>query len=287
MKSMTAYSALEKEISLMRCSVEIKGYNGRYLDINTYMPQSCRRYENDLRRVVSEVCRRGKVEVSVFLQDKNRQELSLNTEAVLAYKKLSEEAARVTGLENNVGISELLRFEGAIEGRASFVQEKIWNEILEFVRETLRLFEHEREREGLHTEAAILRFISEIETSLASVESHVPNLESEIKTSIKKRFEELGVQGIDGNRILAEIAILLMKWTIAEEVCRLKGHLKEFRAEAANGQNPGKKLDFLCQEMAREINTMGSKTPQAEVSRLVVNMKEAVENIREQLRNIE
>jgi uncharacterized protein (TIGR00255 family) len=92
---------------------------------------------------------------------------------------------------------------------------------------------------------------------------------------------------IDENRILAETAALLMKHTVAEEISRLSSHLREFRAEAARGDRPGKKLDFLCQELNREINTIGSKSAFADVNRAVVEMKEALENAREQLRNVE
>jgi uncharacterized protein (TIGR00255 family) len=93
--------------------------------------------------------------------------------------------------------------------------------------------------------------------------------------------------GVDENRILTETAALLVKYSIAEEISRLSSHLAEFRAEAKRNGSPGKKLDFLCQEINREINTIGSKTSNLEVSRAVVAMKDALENIREQLRNVE
>ena len=92
---------------------------------------------------------------------------------------------------------------------------------------------------------------------------------------------------IDENRILAETAVLLVKYTIAEELSRLSSHLAEFRSETAKNPRPGKKLDFLCQEINREINTIGAKSAILKVSRAVVEMKEALENVREQLRNVE
>ncbi|MDR0878329.1 MAG: DUF1732 domain-containing protein, partial [Treponema sp.] len=111
--------------------------------------------------------------------------------------------------------------------------------------------------------------------------------ESSIKENLKSRFAEVLGNQIDENRILAETAILLMKYTISEELSRLASHLGEFRAETERNPSPGKKLDFLCQEINREINTIGSKTPILEVSRAVVDMKDALENVREQLRNVE
>jgi uncharacterized protein (TIGR00255 family) len=112
-------------------------------------------------------------------------------------------------------------------------------------------------------------------------------MEALIQENLRTRFAELLGDKIDENRILAETATLLMKYTVSEEISRLSSHLEEFRLETGRNPSPGKKLDFLCQEINREINTIGSKTPVLEVSRAVVAMKDALENIREQLRNVE
>ncbi len=119
------------------------------------------------------------------------------------------------------------------------------------------------------------------------VAGHAPALERSIADNLRSRFAELLGNAVDENRILAETAVLLMKYTISEELARLRAHLEEFRSEAARNAAPGKKLDFLCQEINREINTIGSKSPILEVSRAVVSMKDALENVREQLRNVE
>ena len=115
----------------------------------------------------------------------------------------------------------------------------------------------------------------------------INNIENSIRENIAVRFRELAGSEIDENRIMAETAILLMKYTISEEISRLSSHLGEFRAEMARNDRPGRKLDFLCQEINREINTIGSKSAILEVSRAVVEMKESLENAREQLRNVE
>jgi uncharacterized protein (TIGR00255 family) len=148
-------------------------------------------------------------------------------------------------------------------------------------------FDGERIREGKHTEADILSHITVLESSLKTVAAFAPQIESSVKENLKSRFAEVLGNQIDENRILAETAILLMKYTISEELSRLASHLGEFRAETDRNPSPGKKLDFLCQEINREINTIGSKTPILEVSHAVVDMKNALENVREQLRNVE
>jgi uncharacterized protein (TIGR00255 family) len=126
-----------------------------------------------------------------------------------------------------------------------------------------------------------------LEESVKTVSARAPELEISIKENLHTRFKELLGDKIDDNRILAETAVLLMKYTISEELSRLSAHLTEFRLETERNPSPGKKLDFLCQEINREINTIGSKTPLLEVSMAVIEMKNALENIREQLRNVE
>jgi uncharacterized protein (TIGR00255 family) len=155
------------------------------------------------------------------------------------------------------------------------------------LQEALKAFAAEKEREGRHTEEDITANLEKINSSLKIVESFIPVIENTLKENIKTRFAELLGSQADENRILAETASLLLKYTISEEISRLNSHLKEFRAETAQNNRPGKKLDFLCQELNREINTIGSKSAIIEVTGEVVKMKEALENIREQLRNVE
>ena len=119
------------------------------------------------------------------------------------------------------------------------------------------------------------------------IASRSNELENLLKENVKARFEEMLGDRVDENRILAETASLLLKYTISEELSRMDSHMKEFRAEAERNPGPGKKLDFICQELGREINTIGSKAAIVEISRETVNLKDALENIREQLRNIE
>jgi uncharacterized protein (TIGR00255 family) len=165
--------------------------------------------------------------------------------------------------------------------------ERYWNEIEPLLKEAVQAFCNEREREGKSTEEDVFINLNIISSSVKTVASFVPVIENNLKENIRSRFEELLGNKVDENRILAETASLLLKYTISEEISRLSSHLDEFKAEADRNQKPGKKLDFLCQEINREINTIGSKSAIIEVSGEVVKMKEALENIREQLRNIE
>ena len=148
-------------------------------------------------------------------------------------------------------------------------------------------FEAERVREGRRTEEDILAHVDTLERMRGKISVLAPLLEASLQEHIRGRFAEVLGDAVDESRVLTETATLLVKYTIGEELCRLGAHLAEFREESAGNATAGKKLDFLCQEINREINTIGAKTPQLEVSRAVVTMKEALENIREQLRNVE
>ncbi|MDR0567919.1 MAG: DUF1732 domain-containing protein [Spirochaetaceae bacterium] len=184
----------------------------------------------------------------------------------------------------NLGL--ILGLEGILEIEKNGNKGAYWGRIEPVLRSAADQFEAYRVREGKHTEEAIFSHLSVIESAAEVIAENIPVLEGTIKENLKTRFLELQ-KDLDENRVLAETAVLLMKYSIAEEVSRISAHLKEFRAEADRNPSPGKKLDFLCQELNREINTIGSKTPVLEVSRAVVAMKDALENIREQLRNIE
>jgi uncharacterized protein (TIGR00255 family) len=119
------------------------------------------------------------------------------------------------------------------------------------------------------------------------VESRVGEIEASLKSQLLARFKEIMGEAVDENRVLAEVAALLMKYTVNEEVSRLKAHISSFHRGIESEEAVGKKLDFLCQEMGREVNTIGSKNILIPVAEAVVEMKDSLENIREQLRNIE
>jgi len=129
--------------------------------------------------------------------------------------------------------------------------------------------------------------LTKIDAELFAVEALSPRLEEKIKVDLKSRFEELLGSGMDESRVLAETAVILMKYDIHEEIIRARSHLKSFRGTLEEGGAVGKKLDFICQELNREFNTIGAKNLLLEVDGSVVVLKDTVEKIREQLRNVE
>jgi len=288
MTSMTGFAYREWANEGISISVQIKGYNNRFLEIFVNTPPWLPQLEQRVRDIIGGVCGRGKIEVAIRVRETNApMNVSVNENAANAYMRAVSGLASSLGINEKLSITALIGMEGVLDIEKNRDDERYWSLIEPVLTETVGAFQQERIREGKHTEEDILNSISGIESSLQTVTAHLPALESSIKENIKARFKEIAGSGIDENRILAETAILLIKYTVSEEISRLSSHLAEFRAETAKNERPGKKLDFLCQEINREINTIGSKSAILEVSRAVVNMKEALENVREQLRNIE
>jgi len=288
MISMTGFAYREwagEDISL---SVDIKGYNSRFLELQIYLPPWLSYMEPKVRGIIGGICGRGKVEVAIRIKEVNVPlNVTVNTNAARAYKEALSVLAADLGIDASLSVPVLMGMEGVLDVEKKHDEQRYWNVIEPLLQETASLFQAERVREGKHTEEDILNSISVIESALQTVSSHIGEIENSIKENIKARFKEISGDTIDENRVLAETAVLLMKYTISEEVSRLSSHLAEFRAETAKNERPGKKLDFLCQEINREINTIGSKSAILEVSRAVVEMKESLENVREQLRNVE
>ncbi|MDR1099629.1 MAG: YicC family protein [Treponema sp.] len=288
MKSMTGYAYREitgKEITL---SVEIKGYNSRFLEMSINLPPWLSSLEPRIRDCMGARINRGKIEISVRLREHNAKlSVSVNTEAALAYQRAISLLAGSLKTGEQPGISLILGMEGVLEIEKNRDDERYWKQIEPVLKNAAEDFETERLREGRHTEADILSHIGLIESAVKTAASHAPALEAVIRENLRSRFAELLGNQIDENRVLAETAVLLVKYSISEEISRLASHLCEFRAETKRNPSPGKKLDFLCQEINREINTIGSKTTVLELSRAVVEMKDALENVREQLRNVE
>jgi uncharacterized protein (TIGR00255 family) len=285
---MTGYAYAVRQDENTSVSVELKGYNNRFLEIPVSMPAFLSSLEPGIREYLSGRFNRGKIEVSVRLKEYNAPvSISVNREAVRAYGAAFAVLAEELRIDEKPSLAAFLSMEGILDIEKSRDDERYRRIIEPVLQIAADQFEAERIREGNHTEADILSYIADLETMTAAVSNYVPVMEAAFQENLRSRFTEVLGDEVDENRILTETAALLVKYTIAEEISRLSSHLAEFRAEVKRNGSPGKKLDFLCQEINREINTIGSKTPNLEVSRAVVNMKDALENIREQLRNVE
>ncbi|MDR0639894.1 MAG: YicC family protein [Spirochaetaceae bacterium] len=290
MKSMTGYACVEKTVKNNAVSVEIKGYNNRFLETIVYLPPTMNAVESRVRKAIAEKCGRGKIEVYIRLKGRSGVRLpSVNRDAVKAYMTLFETLVEMTGSDEKAAVRDLITAEGILEENTEvFTDAKAWEIIREPLQSALMLFDMERKREGKNTQKNILAFLADLEQSERRIKEIAPKEETQLKTMVQKKFAEItGGLAIGDNRLLGEAALLVMKYTISEELARLESHFAEFWADTKSTESLGKKLDFYCQEMGREVNTIGAKSQSVEIVREVVSMKESLENIREQLRNVE
>lgn len=292
MKSMTAYGYAEYQTDSYILTMELKSYNNRYLDISYSAPAVLSSYEAEITGIIKKHAQRGHIDLSIRIKNlKTNAQIQLDENLVSSYldaiqtvqKIAQEKDVKVVvnmsdiisqdGVLNSIKVDEIGAYRVGLDHCCASVMQQ---------------FDEAKQREGLATCKDLTSMIDSLEDSLNVVKENVATLDEMIKTNLINRIHEmLGDQKYDENRILTEVAVMLNRFTINEETVRLSTHIAEFRKLLSSTEAVGKRMDFLGQEMNREINTIGSKSQMVEVNLQVVNMKDCLENIREQVRNIE
>lgn len=289
MISMTGYGASGFEDEQITLSVEIKSYNNRYLDISFYMPPILSEFEADMRSLVRSNVSRGHVDVNIRLKQlESDAQVHVDTTLAARYAEAFRRVASETGISEAPQLAYILEAEGVV----TLLKHQDVHEFREVVFRQLSLALDEfcaaRKKEGEQTRRDIYTLLASFERSFQRVDKLSDQIEEKLYHMLVDRFEGLLGNEYDQSRILQEVGVLLVKHSVNEELERIKTHLKHFREILEqSGTAVGKKLDFLCQELNREVNTIASKSPLGEVNAAVVEMKESLENIREQLRNVE
>lgn len=299
MNSMTGYGYEELVEEKFFLSVEIKSYNSRFLDLSINLPSSLSRLENFFREKMTAAVVRGKVDVYIrFREEEPATSVLVNQEAVRSYaaaiSQVSQILSEMEGTADTPAASTaqsqlelILRQEGVLVSHREFDLDS-YKALLEPVFDTaLEQFVADRRREGENLKVDLQEKLGVLEDAAAFFSQWQPQMESTFKENLQRRFQELLGEGYDQQRVLTEVAALLVKYTINEEIVRLKSHLSALAKELVDNATPGRKIDFICQEINREINTIGSKNQFTEVGAMVITAKDALENIREQARNVE
>lgn len=288
MTSMTGYSYVETSTETSTVSVEIKSVNSRFLDLTVNLPPYLNQLESSFRAVISEKVVRGKVDVYIRVKETESDiEIAADTNAAKAYLDAIKKIADATGYSSDIPLSLIISQPGVLNTNKNYDVEKYNQMISPVLKESLEKFCADRKREGENLKKDLLSKLSKLEECAAFFKEWQPKMESIFKEQITAKFKELLADQVDENRIMTETAAMLVKYTINEEIVRLHSHLAAMKAEIENNPAPGKKLDFLCQETNREINTIGSKNQFAEVGAMVIAAKDSLENIREQAKNVE
>lgn len=303
MNSMTGYGYQELVEEGIFLSVEIKSYNSRFLDLTVNLPPSLSRLEGFLREQVSAAVVRGKVDVYVRLREEEpATKVLVNREAVRSYAAAMAEVAQVLREDGScqeeaaspslattqeIPLSLIVQQEGVLVAHREFDLESYRRRLEPVFKAALEQFLGDRHREGQNLLVDLQEKLALLEGAAEFFTQWQPKMEAAFKENLQRRFQEFLGEGYDQQRVLTEVAALMVKYTINEEIVRLKSHLAALARELEDNPTPGRKIDFICQEINREINTIGSKNQFTEVGAMVITAKDALENIREQARNVE
>lgn len=290
-QSMTGYGREQKIIDQRDITVEIKSVNHRYYEFSARVPRVYGFIEEKLKSFIKGSVSRGKVEVNVTVNNLNGKEVNINVDKIMAagYVNALRTANEELQLTDDITLSTLIKFSEIFNvQKAAEDEEQIWSDISSVAKCALDKFVSMRCAEGEQLKTDLLLKIQNIEEIISIVEAASEQTAESYRERLYTKLKEvLEDTNIDEQRIVTEAAIFAEKIAIDEEIVRLKSHIKQFRELLESDEPIGRKLDFLIQEINREINTMGSKAQNLEVTKCVVNMKSEVEKIREQVQNIE
>ena len=290
MTSMTGYAYEEKNYESAVVSVEIKSVNSRFLDMTVNLPPYLNPLESYFRNKITEKVARGKVDVYIRLKElESNPDITVDEGAVKAYSEAVKKVIKASGFgrDSEAALNFILTQPGVIVSNRSYDMDKYKALIEPVFDSVLEKFNADRAREGENMKRDLQEKLEKLSECAKFFTEWQPKMEAMFKEQITTKFRELLEDKADENRIMTETAAMLVKYTINEEIVRLNSHIAAMRSELANNPTPGKKLDFICQEMNREINTIGSKNQFAEVGAMVITAKDSLENIREQSKNVE
>ena len=290
-KSMTGFGRERRVIGSREILVEIRSVNHRYYEFSAKTPRAYGYLDEKLKTLLHGAISRGKVEVSVSIynQEGVNANIEINREIAKGYINALRESAGELGLEDDLKLSNVMRLPDVFTVvKVIDDEEEIWQQVSEVAGEALRHFVEMRETEGAKMYDDIKSRLDMIEETVGKVEKLSPaSVEAYRQRLHDKIAEVVGDRNIDEGRILTEAAIFADKIAVDEETVRLRSHIAQFRELLDSSEPVGRKIDFLIQEMNREVNTTGSKAQELEITRMVVDMKAEVEKIREQIQNIE
>lgn len=289
MNSMTGYGFKETIVENTQISVEIKSVNNRFLDLNVNIPSFLNPLEAKIRKIVSSKIVRGKIDLTIRVKDMNSTaKVNPDPAAALMYRNAIAKVSEALGYpDSSIPLSLIVSQDGVLNITHEYDAEVYWSKIEPVFNEVFEQFVSDREREGENLKVDLLKKLDILDNCASFFKEWQPKMEQKFREQITTRFNELLGDSADQNRIMTEVASMMIKYTINEEIIRLHSHLSAMRNEFLQNPIPGKRIDFICQEANREINTIGSKNQFTEVGEMVINAKDALENIREQSKNVE
>lgn len=291
MKSMTGYGRYEDHIDNVQLTVEIKSVNHRYCEIDVHLPRNLTLFEEQVKKVVRENIYRGRVDVYIHIDagQWKKRTVQIDWGLAEAYFEAADRVKKHFGLEGKLSIQDFLAIPECFviqeEADPSVFEERLGQAVRRAMQDLTRM----RASEGVALAHDLRKRVGVLQAALAEMNALASQVHNEYQRRLETRVRELLDQRaeVDESRLLQEVALLAEKSNIDEELTRLESHLRQFENLVAEDGPVGRKLDFLLQEMHREINTIGSKAQVVAISQHVIDVKGELEKIREQVQNIE
>lgn len=290
-KSMTGYGRSEAILGDKRVAVEIKSLNHRYLEVSLRLPSAFSAMELELKKKINAQISRGKIEVLIrqdaIIASEEGRSLDLNVPLLRNYYSLLCRIKEELKLSEEINLSHVTACKDIFVFHEEAIDE-ISQRVAALVDEAVALLTVMRTKEGDTLSRDLRERIAAVELLIEAIQIKTPHVLNAYQKRLTERIKELtGDMDIDASRLMQEVAILAEKSDIAEEIVRFRSHIDQFREMLTSEEAVGRKLDFLIQEMGREVNTIGSKSNDREISRGVIELKNELARIREQVQNLE
>ena len=290
-KSMTGFGRCEISEAERKFTVELKGVNHRYLDVNIRMPKKLNFFEASIRNLLKKYAQRGKVDIFITYEDFSENQVSLKYNETLAgeYLKYFKQMEEKFSLENDIRISTLSRYPEVFTMEEQMQdEEEIWNVLEKALEGAFSQFVSTRITEGEALKKDLLAKLDDMLVLVDKVEERSPEIIAEYREKLKMKVKELLADTqIEESRIASEVVIFADKICTDEETVRLRSHIAHMKDTLEEAEGIGRKLDFIAQEMNREANTILSKANDLEVANYAIDLKTGIEKVREQIQNIE
>ena len=283
-QSMTGFGKASRQLPTKKITVEIKSLNSKGLDLNVRMPQNFRELELGLRTQLGQILERGKIDLSIFVE-LTSEETSTKINAPIIKNYIQQMKAILPFADETELMKMAVRMPDALKTERDELDPKEWIEIQKTIDEALANIQNFRKDEGKSLENEFLLRLQNIRQYMEEALSFEQERMTTVKNKLRTALDDLKVN-IDENRFEQELIFYLEKYDVTEEKVRLTNHLKYFQETLESEEANGRKLGFITQEIGREINTMGSKANHAGMQKLVVQMKDELEKIKEQVLNV-
>ena len=285
---MTGYGSAKGTVGTQAVTVEIRSLNSKFLELNVRLPLQFRDKELEIRADVGKLLERGKADLNISIDNNELAKRStVNKEIFLAYYEDLKSLATETGMSDDNMLDAILKLPAVLNSEKSEMDEAQWKQLKGLIQLAVEQFNLFRSNEGNVLEQDVTQRLNAIENALPQLENFEQSRIESIRTRLHKSVNELKDQlNIDTNRFEQELIYYIEKLDISEEKVRLKSHCDYFIQTMNSKEANGKKLGFITQEIGREINTIGSKANDANMQRIVVEMKDELEKLKEQLANV-